>query len=107
MTVGAKLRRCTQQSVAELQSEISTRIANKMQKEQGERKKMEKKVKEVMSSSDRDFEAAFPSLDSLSLALISDILSGLIVGKTIIHNWAQEGSFADRTYNSEDRYLCP
>ena len=48
VTVGAKLRRCTQKSVAELQSELSTRIANKMQKkEQGER--MEKKVKEVMA----------------------------------------------------------
>ena len=104
VTVGTKLRRCTQTSVAELQSELSTMIGNKMQKKgQGERKKMEKKVKEIMSSSDQDFEAAFPSLDSLSLELLLDILSGLIVGKTIIHNWAQEGwtVLADHTYNGK------
>ena len=60
VTVGTKLRHCTQTSVAELQSEFSTMIGNKMQKKgQGERKKMEKKVKEIMSSSDQDFEAAF------------------------------------------------
>ena len=48
--------------VADFQSELSTRTANKIQKkEQAERKKMEKKVKEIMNSSDRDFEAAFPA----------------------------------------------
>ena len=68
VTVAAKLKRSSQKSVVELQKELSERIAGKMQKKQeGERRKMGKNLKELMGSTDPDYAAAFPSLENSSL----------------------------------------
>ena len=66
VTVAAKLKRSSQKSVVEQQKELSERIADKMQKKQeGERRKMGKNLKELMGSTDPDYAAAFPSLEKL------------------------------------------
>ena len=102
VTVAAKLKRSSQKSVVELQKELSERIADKMQKKQeGERRKMGKNLKELMGSTDPDYAAAFPSLENSSLEMLMDIVAGTVVGKKMLHNWAQEGSFLNKTYNGK------
>ena len=89
-------------SVVELQKELSERIAGKMQKKQeGERRKMGKNLKELMGSTDPDYAAAFSSLENSSLELLMDIVAGTVVGKKMLHIWAQEGSFLNKTYNGK------
>lgn len=101
ITAAAKLKRNTQKSVLELQKELSARIADKMQKKQNtDRRKTEKKVKDLMKMANADFSTAF-SLDVTSTGTLEDIVRGRIVGMKIMHNWAQKGKFVDKTYNGK------
>ena len=54
-------------------------------KQEGERRKMGKNLKELMGSTDPDYAAAFPSLENSSLELLMDIVAGTVVGKKMLH----------------------
>ena len=75
----AKLRRQAQTSAAELQTELSRRIAGKMQKKKTtERRKLEDKVKQLLDQPNGDYATAFPSLDSVALDTLQDIVKELL-----------------------------
>ena len=72
------------------------------QRKDSERKKMEKKMKQLMKDGETDYAAAFPSLDSsFDFDLLSDIVSGAVVKSTILHVWAQDGSFENCIFNGK------
>ena len=98
----AKLRRQVQTSAAELQKELSRRIADKMQKKKTtERRKLEDKVKQLLDQPNGDYATAFPSLDSVALDTLQDIVKGTVVKQKILHLWTEEGHFGENGYNGE------
>ena len=97
----AKLRRQVQTSAAELQKELSRRIADKMQKKKTtERRKLEDKVKQLLDQPNGDYATAFPSLDSVALDTLQDIVKGTVVKRKILHLWT-EGHFGENGYNGK------
>ena len=70
-------------------------------KKDTDRRKMEAIMKELIRNSDTDYETAFPSLECSACDILSDIVSWAVSKRSILHVWAQEGSFADSTYNGK------
>ena len=102
VSAAAKLKRRVQIVASELKKELSRRIADKMQKRKDtERRKMGFKMKELVRNKDTDYATAFPSLQVSSFDILSDIVSGAIVKRSILHAWCQEGSFEDIMYNGK------
>ena len=98
----AKLRRQAQTSAAELQTELSRQIAGKMQKKKTiERRKLEDKVKQLLDQPNGDYATTFPSLDSVALDTLQDIVKGAVVKRKILHLWAEEGHFGENGYNGK------
>jgi hypothetical protein len=62
---------------------------------------MEAKMKELVKKGETDYATAFPSLEGSVLDILSDIVTGAVAKHNILHNWAQEGSFEDSTYNGK------
>ncbi|KAK6189816.1 hypothetical protein SNE40_001805 [Patella caerulea] len=62
---------------------------------------METKIKELIRNGDTDYATAFPSLEGSTCDVLSDIVSGGVVKRKILHIWAQEGSFEDIAFNGK------
>ena len=88
-----KLRKRAQITASQVQKELAKTIEIKMQrKEEADRKKIEKRVKNILANKGIDHAVSlcevFPDLDSASLDVVLDIVNGSVVKRLIVHNWA-------------------
>ena len=83
-------RRANRNKVDAVRKEMSVRAANKRQKKsEKERKAVEKKLKEMDIN---DINQVFPELEQNVCSMLSDILTGRVVGRTICHTWYDEST---------------
>jgi hypothetical protein len=97
VAMARKMRKTNRRKHAELQQELSRRVALKRQKKQErDRKAIEKKLKTIKLE---DIGKEFSYLESNSLANLTDIMSGTAIGRNICHVWYDTDSLKKTLYS--------
>jgi hypothetical protein len=88
--------------ISEIKQELQSRINKKMQaKEKTTRNKIEKKFKGLIGNKHDSIKMQFPDLNDDEIGSLHEMLSGNIVGRSVLHNWAVGENLTIETYHGK------